>query len=160
MTRRLRREQIAVESVVVVDPGCATERPVRLEWPDESNEELAYPRLAAWVAPLVGSEDTDFAKSRRVLVEWDRPVEPGTVVALERWIMPWCALIEAGGYAQPVSDPEEVECIAGSVSQFDERSAEIAITRFISSEKAWHSLANMVERFSRGVGVLQSIVID
>ena len=160
MVRRLRHDGIVVQRLVVVDPKRSTDEGVHLDWPTEQNENVVYPDVSPRIRALLVWEDSDFGKSRRCLVEALQPLKPGAVMEFESWMRPWYQLVEAGAYSMPVGLPEETECIAGSVNQFDENTIEIGLDRFYASERAWDVLANMTDTFWAPSASLRRIVVD
>jgi hypothetical protein len=160
MARRLRRDKVIVTHVMVTGAGGQGVRVVDMPWPTDTNEAQAYPEMSPRVKAVFAQEDSEFAKSRRCLVEVAQPLESDTVLAFERSVEPWYRLIEAGGYATPIGLPEEVESISGAVNQFDERSIEVAIDRLSASEQVWVPLANIAQTFWERSGGLRRLIVD
>lgn len=160
MVRRLRRTEIVVDHVLVLDLDRPDVRSVEFDWPTEENEARVYPDMPSALKSRFQYEGSEFGKSRRCLVEVRGVVEPHTVTEFERAVRPWYVLVEAGGYSTPVGLPEETESIAGSVSQFDANSIEIGLNSFFASECAWAALANIAERFWRVSGGPERILVD
>jgi len=159
MARRLRRDGVLARSIGVTgsSQGPAADEP--LDWPSEQTEETSYSRGSERIEALIVREDSDFAKSRRCLVRIAGVPDTASVEAFEAHVRPWYLLLEAGGYAMPIEWPEDSDCIAGSVSQFDEQTIEIAVSRFQASELAWIALANMAVSFW-GAQSIERIIID
>jgi len=161
MVRRLRNYGVEVTRVEVADLDRADSGNLQMPLPSEENEGTVYPAIAAPATTLqVAVDDIDFGKSRRCLVEFGQPLAPELVESFEAWVRPWYTLLEAGSYALPVGPPETTECIAGSVSQFDQSSIEVAVDVFLATEMAWNALVNMVDRFDGATGRVLRIVIE
>ncbi|WBS00586.1 hypothetical protein OU994_19975 [Pseudoduganella sp. SL102] len=160
MVARLRAEKVLVDSIQVMDTEHIHAQPVQPDWPDEDNEEAAYPTPGARAAALLAFEDTDFSKVRRCLVEVDNRLFPDQVTRFAAWVRPWYALLEAGAFAMPVGHPAVTDSIAGFVSQFDPVTIEVAVDRFMASECAWGILANMVCAFDWQPRTLAAIAVD
>ena len=160
MARRLRRDGVVVSHIVVTGAGRRGDRVVEVPWPTDANEGEAYPDAHPSVKAILDWEDSEFAKSRRCLMEASQPLESDSVVAFERSVEPWYHLVESGGYATPVGLPEELESIAGSVNQFDEHTVEVGIDRLSASERVWVPLANVAHAFWGLSGGLRRIIVD
>ncbi|GGY36844.1 hypothetical protein GCM10007387_18980 [Pseudoduganella albidiflava] len=160
MVARLRSEKVLVDSIQVVDMEHANAQPVQPDWPDEDNEEVAYPVPGARATALLAFEDTDFSKVRRCLVEVDNRLFPDQVTRFAAWVQPWYALLEAGAFAMPVGHPAVTDSIAGFVSHFDPVTIEVSVDRFMASECAWGILANMVCAFDWQPRTLAGISVD
>ncbi len=160
MARRLRRGGLEVVQIVVADPLGAATQPTFLEWPTEDTEEVAYPGFSRSAASLVHYEDSEFSKFRRYLIELGRRLRSAEVEQFQDWASAWYALLEAGAYAVPIEAPEENDVVAGSISQFDERTVEVVVNRFIASEQAWCPLTNMAVSFWGGAEAIRNITID
>ena len=130
-------------SIIVVDPQRRSAQEQRIEWPTDLNEERAYPDALPAIRSLMTWEEADFGKTRRCLVEMTTPLSADRVLEFEDWIRPWYRLVEEAAYAVPIGLPEEVECIAGTVNQFDDHVIEVGMARLLASEKAWNALANI-----------------
>ncbi|CAK8712870.1 hypothetical protein GMJAKD_02135 [Candidatus Electrothrix aarhusensis] len=155
--------RLSLDETMVSKIEISSEREARkkeLPVPDEENEEDVYPTQSDKIGFRVNWEDSDFAKSRRMLVEMRTQPEPDAVYALQDYVKPWYEILEAGGFALPVGHPAETECIAGMVTQFDEFSCEIAVDRFLASETAWNVLVNMIGHYSQNVSPVSQVMID
>jgi|GEM_PF-2862342 hypothetical protein len=135
--------------------------PVRVPLVDERNESVAYPATAVTpeVFDLVWS-DSQFSKSRRVIVEFRQPPPTDLPARLGPYVQAWFDLLEKGAFCAPFGLPFETESIGGRLSLFDETSYEISIARFVASEAGFRVLANMLGHFSKHVLAIASIEID
>jgi hypothetical protein len=160
IVRALRREQIFVVQLDVVDVDESGGQTMDLDWPTDRNDSVAYPGMSPGLESVLEREESDFSKLRRCLIEVRESLDADAVDRFEQSVQPWYRLVEAGGFSTPIGLPEDVESIAGSVSQFDEQTIEVTLTRFLGSEQAWMALANMADRFWRFPDHLRRIVVD
>jgi hypothetical protein len=160
MVRRLRCSGVQVRAILVSDARGVGPTTDDVPWPSEDNEASVYPSMRSALEQLVVREDADFAKSRRCLLELTRELEAHEVENFEGWVAPWFRLLEAGGYAMPIGFPEDTESIAGTVTQVDPRTVEIAVPRFFASEMAWNAVVNMANAIWRTSNPIRRIVID
>lgn len=143
MVGRLRKFDINVDSVALTAPAVLIAKSQAIEFIDERNEETAYPLASPELQNVLRFEGGDAAKSRRCLVEMDRPLTAGEITQFEKWTQPWFAMLEAAAFSCPIGAPHEEECLSGVVSQFDETTIELTVDRFRASEQAWMVLGNM-----------------
>ncbi|MHB8474550.1 MAG: hypothetical protein ACYDC8_17215 [Gammaproteobacteria bacterium] len=160
MVSLIRKDDINIDKIRVVDCGALNPTQVSLGWPDEDNEAQAYPRLSPELERALLFESADFAKSRRFLVELDRSITPVALVEFERWVLAWYRLLECSAFSMPVGLPQETDSLVGQVSQFDDVTVEVTVDRFLASEQAWLVLANMTGAFWRSHANILRIVID
>lgn len=160
MVALLRKDDINIDKISVVDREALQPRQVPLGWPDEDNEVKVYPRLSPELEQVLLFESGNFAKSRRFLVELDRSIAPVALVEFECWVLPWYRLLECSAFSMPVGLPQETDSLAGQVSQFDDVTVEVTVDRFLASEQAWLVLANMTGAFWRSHARIQRILID
>lgn len=160
MLARLGLQGIDVTRIVVRELGQKEHRPVDVPEPNEQNEYDVYPGISSNMGLKVEGEDSDFSKSRRCLVETRSPIEADHVLGIGDWIRPWYLLLEAGAFAMPVGPPDETDSFSGSVTIFDEVTAEISVDRFQASETAWNVLINMLEAYSCAKCPIAKVIID
>lgn len=160
MVAGLRAEKVLVRSIRIVDLEHRDGQPLQCDWPDEDNEDAAYPVASERAAALLRFEDGDFAKARRFLAEVDNRLFPEQVTRFAGWVQPWYALLEAGAFAMPVGHPAVTGSVAGFVSQFDPVTIEVAADRFMASETAWGILANMTTAFDWQPRTLAGMTVD
>jgi hypothetical protein len=160
MAGRLLLDGISIKKIEVEWPHQQKISKFELPVPDENNEEEVYPGRSEKIAFSINWEDSDFGKSRRVLVEMSNPLESDQVHILSQYVKPWFKLLEAGGFAMPVGPPHETDSIAGRISQFDEFTSKISVNRFQASETAWNVLINSIGHYSEKVSPVSRIIID
>jgi hypothetical protein len=160
MASRLSLDGLFIKNIEVELPDNQQIGRFELPVPDENNEEKVYPSRSAKNNFSILWEDSDFSKSRRVLVEMvDRPGSD-MASALSLYVKSWYTLLEGGGFAMPVGLPNETESTTGRVIQFDESSFEISVSRFQASEMAWNVLINIIASYSEKVSSVDRIIID
>jgi len=160
MVRRLRRERIAIKRIDVLDAETSAGLTQTPDWPSEATELHAYPQAHQKLLSFLEYSGSDFGKSRRCLVELGHSLTTDDVLLFERAVQPWYRLIEMGGYAMPIGFADEIDTIAGSVSQFDEHTIEITVNRFVASEMAWVGLGNAAVAFWEPIGKLVRIAVE
>jgi len=141
------RTKVGLISVRSTHATGATRREVPL--PDWNNEGEAYPPASSRIGFIVEVENQGFSKSRRCLVEFERPPEPDHVVTVSGLVQRWYDVLEVGGFVLPSDSPEDDSSAAGHVNQFDEYTVEIDLLRLLASEAAWSVLINIIDAYSR-----------
>jgi hypothetical protein len=136
--------------MIVVRSRLATAANRReLPLPDWKKEGEAYPDASPRIGFAVEVENQGFSKSRRCLVEFERPPEPAEVVTVSGLVRRWYDVLEVGGFVLPSDSPEDDSSAAGYVNQFDEFTVEIGLLRLLASESAWSVLINIIDAYSR-----------
>ncbi len=133
---------------------------VTVPFPGELNEADVYPHVSRHITFEVVWENTQFSMARRCLVEMARPPEPADVLAIADRIQFWYALLDAGGFVLPCDYPADAGSSSGRVTQFDEYSIEIEVTRFQASEMAWTVLANLVDCLARDLLKVVRMIVE
>ncbi|MBS0172638.1 MAG: hypothetical protein JSR64_01225 [Nitrospira sp.] len=150
-----------LERIRVTAQDAPADGPVLLPTVGEGNESTAYPAMV--VPPelfqLVWS-DSQFSKTRRVIVEFHERPPAGLPGRLEPYVQAWFGLLERGAFCAPFGLPFEAESVGGRLSLFDETCYEISIARFVASEAGFRVLANMLGHFSRNVLAIARVEID
>lgn len=163
MVSRLARVDMDVVDVTLMvqaAAGLAGAEWQEIEAVDEHNEMEAYPLASPELMAVLCFEDNDAAKSRRCLIEIDRPLQPEEVRAFESGMQAWYAMLETAAFSLPVGAPYEEECLGGSISQFDETTLELTVDRFRASEQAWMVLGNMALAWWRGRARVLRVLVD
>jgi hypothetical protein len=116
---------------------------------DEYNEPSLYPAVSSHLEFSIEYGEDDFAKSRRVEVEFFTPTDISEIESIESYVVAWGSLLEAGAFALPYGLPDVVESVMGQVRQFDTHSVEIEVPVYSASEEGWNVLMNMLHMFSK-----------
>jgi len=141
----LRRDDIYCRHMRVSMADSAAAVSQTIAWPAEGADLEAYPRLAPPISSqLIAGSSSNLSKSRRMLVHMAGSVTADEVVRLRRAVAQWGTMLEGGAFAMPVGHPAVVDSVMGTVNQFDAETIEISVLRFMASEGAWASLANIV----------------
>lgn len=149
MLGELARLDVLLAAIRVTVRGSGGERVVRVPEVDTANESVAYP---ACVVTPVDFEfvwaDSQFSKSRRVLLEFGAEPPRDLPARLAPWLQAWYRLLEMGAFSTPFGLPFETESQRGQLSLFDRTSYEISVSRYVSSEAGFRVLANMLAHFN------------
>ena len=142
MVRRLKRDDIVVTSIIVVDPQRRSAQEQRIEWPTDLNEERAYPDALPAIRSLMTWEEADFGRdptlSRRNDYAPKRRSRPG--VGLDSTVVSTRRGSRIRGADRT---PRGSRVYPGTVNQFDDHVIEVGMARLLASEKAWNALANI-----------------
>lgn len=161
MLGRLRRDKRMCRSLLVVGRDAGAPAPAAMvPWPADGVDALLYPPAQSEVSRLLKTDSASTSKSRRFLVTLTQSVEASQVNRARVGVQAWFDLLEAGAYAMPAGHPATTESIAGAVTQFDDRTVEVAVNRFMASEMAWLSLANVVVGCDAFGGSVASMEVD
>jgi len=160
MAGRLKRQNINVRRIAVIELGSKAHQLVEAPEPSEENENDVYPEISSSVRLEVEGEESEFSKARRCLVEMRNPIEASHVLGIADWIKPWYLILEAGAFAMPIGLPDETDSISGSVTIFDEITVEISVDRFQASECAWNVLVNLLDAYSCISSPVSKVTVD
>lgn len=160
MIGRLNHERATCSRICVVNLARSGSQPSSVPEIFEENELESYPKVSPQIAFDTAKEESGFGKVRRCLVEMRQPPSAEQVLALSDYTKPWYEILEAGAFALPIGPPGEIEAIGGTVTQFDEVTVEIVVSRFLASECAWDVLLNMLDAYSCTSFPLAKVTID
>ena len=159
MCRRLRRHKLNVRAVTLTAPATAGQMRFVPEIGDDTEFD-AYPARSTHLRFRTGREPVDGRRLRRAVVDLHTRVTQAHVTRLNEWLAPWFGLLEAGAYAAPLGPADEVDCVAGVVTLYDEQAVELCVNRFQASECAWHALLNMLDACWPDERLIASVEID
>jgi len=151
-----------LRSIAVVDRTVG--QPLqKVSLPDTTwtTEEKAYPpRSRLSKLQIVREDPADYQKQRRCVVECGRIIPNAVFASIAVPITAWVALAAEGVYGPPVRPSFEAEVWPENVGPYDEYSFELALSLFESSETAWNTLLNCLERFSIAVERIAQVTIE
>lgn len=109
-------------------------------------EDLFAPPLHEWACVVLEPQPGEL---RRCVIEFEQAVDAALLAELDRFLAPWSALLELGGFEQPFDAPGVRRCSSGAVQIYERFSAELVVDHFEASETAWNVLINMIACYSR-----------
>ena len=161
MNSYLQVKDVVVSRIDVRVENSTGNKMLELPGLTDINESDAYPRkVIAPDSPELIWGDSEFSKTRRVLVEFGALLSREQFEDLSFYANAWYQLLEMGAFAMPVGLPYETDSIRGRVSLLDEITYEISIDRYIASEVGFGVLANMLFHFSKNVIQIIKVEID
>ncbi len=159
MLARLERDGVFTRAIMatrVDDTQPLVEKPGPIDDP----QAVDYPVVSSDLSFDIAYAALDYAKSRRLLIDFLHPVDRALASRVDAIAAAWFELLEAGAYAMPVGRADEVHCIAGAATLFDERAMEITVDRFQASESAWNALLNMLDAGCRDAAPILTATIE
>jgi hypothetical protein len=161
--RNLCMRAFAQDSLLSIEirpvPNSRFEPVVMLDLPSDENEDAVYPPVPDHIGFPIAWEGVEYSRLRRCVVECHRDLIKSEIEDLAARVDSWYEALERGGFALPVGFPEELDCVRGSVAQFESDSVEISVDVMLASENAWNPLMNIVDGWRRsGIPVLRVMV--
>lgn len=132
-----------------------------LKKPNFTNEVFYYPPLYKKLGFKVEYSELpkDSHKYRRALIITKEVMSESTIEAYILRINSWISLLNKNSYALPVREPNKATFIADEPEFYDENILELYIPVFETSQLAWFSLINILERASIEISELEGIYI-
>lgn len=159
MLARLERDNVFTRAIMatrVGDMQPSVEKPGPVDDPQAAD----YPAMSSEVSFDVAYADVDYGKFRRCLIDFIHPVDRALASRVDAIATTWFELLEAGAFAMPLGRANEVHCIAGAATLFDERAMEITVDRFQASESAWEALLNMLDAGWHDAGPIHTVTVE
>ncbi|MBS0447271.1 MAG: hypothetical protein JSR59_15130 [Proteobacteria bacterium] len=126
----------------------------------EESEDDDYPSPATALPWPLEFVDGSFSKSRRALIEFGAEVRNEWFYALRDGVRAWGDVLRRGGFAAPLDEPWDQDCVMGAVQIFDAWTIECEVSCFEASETAWSVLANIVDCYAGSMMPIDRLRIE
>jgi hypothetical protein len=137
-------------------------------WATEQVPEMSYSAQPTEYPPLcdnlgftvIYSNPGEYGKTRRCVIDFDRPVQATSIGAVIAAVSDWFELARYGAWAPPDFNSAEAMVDLANLAPYDEYSVELALSMFEASECAWYVLCNVLGRLSVDHEALSGVEID
>ena len=124
------------------------------------NQDTVYPAVADYLCFQLEWSHTEFSMLRSCFLEMRESPTAKIVNELAKMVRVWGTLLECNAFALPVGPPQAIFSTCGPVSQHDDTTIQIEVTRYQAAEPGWNVLVNMLDVFSRQSASIVKVVVE